>query len=116
MTELGWHPKLKNMALVAWTHIIHHIWLVKNERRFNNFTHNVHIRLRTILAHTKMSFSFSKDSTLDRKITLDTLDNLQIEKGYRNAPIIITVKWHNPSLGWRKLNTEGSVQEKLVMW
>lgn len=91
MTNLGLHPKLKHTNLVAWSQMIHQIWLARNKTRFNNSIPRIYYIICTILENIKMSSSFSKGQIAQHQIKLDILDRLQNKGRYRRDPKTITV-------------------------
>ncbi|PNY13739.1 ribonuclease H [Trifolium pratense] len=95
-------------------HVIHSIWMGRNDIRFNKSSITLHAAKTKILTAVTTSApwldGYSSSSLMEKQV----LSNFQVTPKLRNAPQIKLVLRKTPSFGWIKANTDGSVLGNLA--
>ncbi|KAF1893764.1 hypothetical protein Lal_00002288 [Lupinus albus] len=100
--------QVKDVMVVAITHIISTIWFCRNQTKFED---------KNIYLYQFVAKIRRKDSLSGQTVTTSSslsLHDLLILKAFNviinlnRAPIIVEVTWHPPRVGWLKVNTNGA--------
>jgi hypothetical protein len=107
--DTGWSPFFTLIANVAIIHALHVIWLARNDIRFNNAVISIHAAKIKILTAIKLS-----TATMTGRPKIEELSLLQQlavmpRLASTTSAAVKMVLWCTPSIGWMKVNTDGSV-------
>ena len=104
--------QVKDVFVSSIIHVMHAIWLVRNEIRFDGHRIPLHTAQNNILASVSLSGSLSEANYISSDTTL--LENFHVRPSFRKYKYIIPVVWKTPTTGWVKINTNGSVVNSLA--
>ena len=100
-------PQARDVFISDIVHVTHAIWLARNAIWFDGRRLPLHTVKNNILKSVSLSGSLSEGNCIPSDITL--LENFHAPPSFRKFKDIISVVWKPPTVGWVKVNTNGSV-------
>lgn len=104
----GRSPQLMELWLICFTSILWFVWHVRNKTRFDGCRFSVEVVCKLISSHIRAT------SHLTTGHMHNSVQELRILKCFgapcrpRATPRVVEVNWIPPSLGWVKINSDGS--------
>ncbi|KAL6202102.1 hypothetical protein ACLB2K_025813 [Fragaria x ananassa] len=104
----GRSPQLMELWLICFTSILWFVWHVRNKTRFDGCRFSVEVVCTLISSHIRAT------SHLTTGHMHNSVQELRILKCFgapcrpRATPRVVEVNWIPPSLGWVKINSDGS--------
>ena len=101
--------QLRDVYVSAIVHVLHTIWLARNEIRFGSCIIIVRMAQNQIIVVVSMSGSQSTSYCIPTDTSL--LENFHVSPSFRRFKEIILVVWKPPTTRWVKANTDGSLMQ-----
>ena len=99
--------QIRDVYISSIVHVLHSIWLARNGIRFGGCKLSLIMAQNSIIASVSLSGSISNGYCVPADTPL--LDKFHIPPSFRRFKEIIPVVWKAPTVGWVKVNMDGSV-------